>query len=223
MENNNYVTNINGFFIRNKPKCNDLVDGVDLKELSDKVMSLSGKAKGETIASNLKGVKEEKGDSGLNSVEKMMGELGYHISLKDIKPNNYYLESLNLLINIVYKKIFDAGDEEIFNLGRNSAKLSFFAKIMMRYFVSLGALEKNAPRYWRMNMDFAEIQIVNVDESKKEFFTRVIDYNKSSVSCIFQGGYFYETLKFVFGDSLFIEEVKCVHAGDPFHEYKIIW
>jgi len=215
--------NAEKIFIRNKPKYNDLVDGIDLKELADRVMNLPGRAKGETIASNLNGIKGEKGENGLNSVEKMMGELGYEISFKNIKSNDYYLESLNLLINIVYKKIFNADDDEIFLLGRNSAKLSFFAKIMMRHFVSLEAIERNAPRYWKMNMDFAELQIANIDKDKKELFTQVIGYNKSSISCIFQGGYFYETLRFVLGESLFIEEVRCVHDGDSFHEYKITW
>ena len=152
-----------------------------------------------------------------------MEELGYGISLKGLNPNDYYLESLNLLVNIVYKKIFNADDEEIFFLGRSSARLSFFSKIMMRYFISLEALEKNAPRYWKMNMDFAEIQITNINKDKKELSARVSGYDKSSISCNFQGGYFYETLRFMFGGSIFIEEVKCVHDGDLFHEYRIMW
>ncbi len=212
------------FFIRNKPRYNDL-DGlnVDLKELADRVMVLPGNAKGETIKSNLLGIKEMKGDSGLSSVEEKMAELGYPVYLNTIKVDKYYPESLNLLINIVYKSIFNAGDKDIFLLGRGSAKISFFAKLMMRHFVSLEMLKKNAPRYWKMNLDFGELQITSIDEKNKELLVRVTNYNKSSVSCVFQGGYFYETLRLVVGESLFIEEVKCVHAGDSCHEYKAMW
>jgi len=215
--------NSKNLFSRNKPRYNELEEGKDIKELADKVMSIPGNAKGETIASNLRETLELKGKDALKSLEEKMSELGYPISLEDIKTNEYYPESLNLLVNIVKKSIFSMSDEDVFQSGRNSAKLSFFAKIMMRYFVSLEMIKKNATKYWDMNMDFGGFEVVSIDKEKKEMVVRVNGYNKSSISCVFQAGYYYETLKSVLGDTLFIEETKCMHDGDPFHEYKVTW
>lgn len=210
-------------FSRNKPRYNELEEGVNIKELADRVMNLSGNAKGETIAVNLRETLEARGRDGLESLEKKMEELGYSISLQEIRKNDYYPESLNVLLNIVKKNIFSMDDEEVFLSGRNNAKLSFFAKIMTRHFISLEMVRKNAAKYWNMNMDFGEFQFVSIDKEKRELIVRVVGYNKSSISCIFQAGYYYETLISVIGKPLFIEETKCVHDGDPFHEYKVTW
>jgi len=214
---------IERIFTRNKPRYNDLGQGESLKVLADKIMSLPGNARGEIIASNLKETKESKGQESLKRIEQRMKELGYPIKLQEIRSEEYYQESLNVLINLVKKEIFKMNDRDIFFSGMNGSKLSLFSKMMMSYFISFETIKKHGPRYWDKVFDFGSFEVTKIDKEKKEVVFKIEGYNKSSISCIFQAGYYYGTLKNVFGKEFFIEETKCIHAGDLFHEYKFNW
>ncbi len=202
---------------------NDIEEGKSLKEIADSVMSLSGNAKGETIANNLNYIIEKKGNDGLAQIENMMSSLGYPIKYSDIDRQKWYKESLNVLINLTAKDVFGWGDEEIFESGRGAPRSSFFTKVMVQYLVSAKVLMKNANRYWRKNCDFADI--VPIDVTERSAIFRVEGYNKSTVSCIYQAGYYFEIFTYVVGKekNIIIEETMCNHAGDACHEYKVIW
>ncbi len=210
---------------KNKKTFNDLGDGRSLKEIADDLMKLKGNIKGEGILNNLTYIEKEKGINGLKKIEDKMKEIGHPLVFKNIKSVDWYPESYNALINVVARSVFNWNDNDIFNSGMSAPRYSLFTKIMMRYLISPFLLMSKANEYWGKMFDFGKINVVESDEKNRKIIFRVEGYNKSSVSCIYQAGYYFELFRYVLGrdKNIKIQETKCIHANDDYHEYKITW
>jgi hypothetical protein len=204
---------------------NDIGDGKTLREIADVVMLAEGNVKGETILNNINYIKSEEGDDAANVVFEEMKKIGYPLEFDKIAQNEWYKESYNVLINLVMRDVFRWKDDDIFNSGRGAAKTSFFLRTMIRYLVSPTALANNASNYWGKQLDFGSLKVIEANEEGRKMIIRVEGYNKSSASCIYQAGYFFELISYSLKNKehLQIEETKCIYAGDSFHEYTITW
>ncbi len=206
-------------------KFNDIGDGRTLQEIADAVMLIEGKVKGETILNNINYIKSQEGDDAVNIIFEEMKKVGYPLEFDKLKQHEWYKESYNVLINLIMKSALHWKDDDIFTSGRGAAKTSFFLRTLMRYLVSPTVLANNASKYWGKQLDFGRLNIIEVDEEKRKMIIGVEGYNKSSVSCIYQAGYFAELIGYSVKDTenLQIEETKCIYGGDSFHEYTITW
>ena len=204
---------------------NDIGDGRTLQEIADVIMLTEGNVKGETILNNIDYIKGEEGDDVVNAIFEEMKKISYPLEFDKINQHKWYQESYNVLINLIMKNSFLWKDDDIFNSGRGAAKISFFLRTMIRHLVSPTALANKASSYWGKQLDFGSLNVVEANENDKKMIIRVEGYNKSSASCIYQAGYFFELIGYSLKDTknLQIEETKCIYAGDSFHEYTITW
>jgi hypothetical protein len=204
---------------------NDIGDGRTLQEIANSVMLAEGNVRGETILNNINYIKIKEGQDSVNVIFEEMKKISYPLEFDKIIQREWYKESYNVLINLIMKDVFQWKDDDIFNSGRGAAKISFFLKTMIQYLVSPVVLANNASKYWNKQLDFGSLNVVEANEEERKMVMRVEGYNKSSVSCVYQAGYFFELISYSLKnkENLQIEETKCIYAGDSFHEYTIKW
>ncbi len=209
----------------NQRPFNDIGDGRSLKEIAGSVMLIEGNVKGETILNNISYIKRQKGEQTIKGITDKMKELGYVLEFEKISSNEWYKESYNVVINLIMKDVFGWGDNDIFDSGKGAARVSFFLKSIIQNLLSPTILVNNANKYWQRQLDFGKINAIECNEVERKIVLGVEGYNKSSISCTYQAGYFAEVIGYSIRDkkNLQIEETKCIHAGDDYHEYTITW
>jgi hypothetical protein len=200
------------------------MDGAFLKKEAERLMKIEGNIKGAALKTHALYIRKRIGKKGVKLIEEKLKELGYPFEFEKIKPFDWYPEGLNVLILLVIKELFNFTDKDIFEMGNNTPKTSFLAKLFMKYFVSMDKILEEAPHYWRKYFDFGELEIKEYNKKEKYVVFRVKDYKFHPLKCIFHAGYFLRVAQFVLeSKKISIKERKCFFKGDPFHEYEIKW
>ena len=109
-------------------------------------------------------------------------------------------------------------------MGEGALKLSFFTKILTKYFLSLKKCFEEIPSYWKKHFDFGRLETVDFSEEEKYVIVRIIGYKFHPVMCAYHKGYFLQFARLALGrKTVTIKETKCVYKGAPYHEYIITW
>ncbi len=187
-------------------------------------MEKKGNVKGEVIRADLEYIKVKMGEEGLKKIEDRFEELGYPLHLRDIKPFHDYKEAQAVLIYLFSQDLFGWDEERISKMGEGAAKTSFIVKALIRYFVSVERLMEEAPNYWSKHHDFGKLETIDFSEKEKFITFRIIGYDFHPLACTYHRGYFLSVARFsIKGKNISLEETKCVHRGDEYHEYRINW
>ncbi len=196
-----------------------------LKEVAEELKENNkGMVKGEVIRVEKDYIVYKKGEVGLSEVKDKLSELGVEIDFEKIKSASWEEEWKNSLFVLVCKEVFDWTEEDIFEMGRFSPRASFFIKTIVQHLRSLDVVFNNAGKYWDKHHDFGELEAVEINHEEKYLILRKKGFYTHPVMCVYHAGYFLGIAEFVLGKgSAKIEETKCMHKGDPYHEYKIIW
>ena len=194
------------------------------KEEADKLMKIKGNAKGAIFQAHAAYIRAEKGEAGIKKVEDGLENLGYPLRFEEIKPMEWYPEAHSVLTILVAKDAFNWNDNDISDMGNSAPKYSTIVKLLMRYFLSLERTFKESPKYWRKHFDFGKVETVKFSEKEKYLIVRVKDYAVHPIVCLFHAGFFKGLAHFVLkSEKINVEETKCIHRGDPYHEYVIRW
>ncbi len=153
-----------------------------------------------------------------------MEDFGVFVDPENVDPGSWIKIGLPALFTLAAKDVFDWTEEDIYELGRFEAKISFIIKVFLRHFVSKQKILSEAPKYWNRHFDFGELEIVELNEEKGYVIARTKGFAVSPLSCIIHKGYFHGISEYmVRGDMVKVEETKCVHEGDEYNEFIIKW
>ncbi|MFH0791928.1 MAG: hypothetical protein V1905_01810 [bacterium] len=195
-----------------------------LSALNSGLMDISGNVKGEVFHTYKPFICYRKGEDGIRQVEERMKAIGYPMVFKDIKSTKWYPEALSVLTIIVACEIFNWDEGDIFEMGKAAPKYSGIVKFMIRYFLSPRKTFDESPKYWRRHFDFGKIENAVFDEKNKTIVIHIMDYKFHPLICAFHRGYFFSfTQLTIKSDCLKVEETKCAHRGDKYHEFTIKW
>ncbi len=195
-----------------------------LKEIANELTEIKGNVRGATLLTHKDYIMHRKGKEGLKAVEEKIKELGYSFSFGEIKPLEWYPVAIGCLIVLTAYKIFNWEEADIFDMGKSAARFSFFVKILTKYFISIEAVYENASKYWERHFDFGKLEKVEFNKEKKYSIIRLKGYKTHPLLCIHLTGYFLATSQLVIQNSnITIKETKCMHKGDPYHEWLIRW
>jgi len=199
-------------------------DKLSPKEVKS-LMKIPGNVKGGVILADIDYIKIKGGEKAVEQLKKRMKELGIELTLEEIKPMEMYPEAISVIIVLLAKEILGLNKEGIFEMGRSAVKLSFFLKILTKYFISPKRCFEESPRYWAKHFDFGEVEPVEFNEIEKYTVIRVKGYKFHPIMCQYHKGYFSEIARLALGGDkeVSIEETKCVFRNDPYHEYVISW
>lgn len=199
-----------------------MFDVSSLKKEADRLMKIPGTQKGAVLKSHLAVIKERFGAEGLAKIEKGLSDLGYPVKLQEMRTTKEYSEAQTALISLLCQQLLGYTDEDIFRQALAASKLSFFSQLIMKTFTSLERVLKNVPRYWRKHVSVGELECHEINKKKKFATIRLKNYKFHPVVCLSLAGYFVGMFRYV-QPSANIEETKCMHKGDPYHEFRITW
>ncbi len=194
------------------------------EELVKRTRGSSGKVKAEVIRIEKEYVLQREGEEGVAKLEKRMNELGAEIDFKKLDSMTWEEEWKNSLMVVVAKEIFNWTEEDIFEMGRYSPRASFFIKSIIQYLVSIEVVFDNMGKYWDKHHDFGSLEAVELNKVKKYLVLRKKGFFTHPLMCIYHAGYFQGVAEFVIkSKEVNIEETRCMHKGDEYHEYRISW
>jgi hypothetical protein len=194
----------------------------ELKKTADELMLKKGNMKGDALGTHAAFIRYKEGEDGVRKVEEKMEQLGYPIRFKDISIYNWYPVAQILLCMIVAKEIFNWKDSDIEEAALFTIKNSSFIKLYFKFFVSLEKLVQLMPQYWEKNYDFGKIEITYDKENEKAHI-RIKDYDFHPLNCLAFKAMGREFIYLAKGKKPILEETKCTHKGDPYHEYLVTW
>lgn len=195
------------------------------KDETAALMAKPGNVRGLVFLANFEYIKQKGGEGAVKEVKKKLEELGHPLETENISPMEFYPEALSVLIILLAREALNLSENEIFEMGGAIIKLSPFTKILTRYFISIKKIFEEAPKYWRKFFDFGKLETVELNEKGRYATIRVFGYEFHPIMCIYHKGYFGQAVRLSFGKktAIKIEEVKCAHRGDPYHEYRLSW
>ncbi len=200
------------------------INNKSLKEQAEELTKIPGEIKGEAFNSFIFYIRRREGEKGLDRVLEKIRNMGFSFDYKAIEPLQFYPESLRVILAITAKEILEWTEEDVFEMGNLAPRRSFIIKVLLRYLVSVEKLYEKAPFYWGKHYNFGELKKIDFNKNEKYVIVRVIGYNFHPVMCIVFAGFFKGMTEFcVKGGRVKSEEVKCMHNGHPYHEYRITW
>lgn len=195
------------------------------QQLAKQLMDIPGNVVGESLRTDFAYIRDRQGDASVTKIEEKLTSLGYPLKCNEIKALQWYPEAYSVIIYLLCLELFDWSEEDIFEMGRSAPRISIIVvKLLLKYLVSIERLMNTAGNYWRKYYDFGEVEVAEVNRKKKFLRFRIIGYNFHPIACAYQRGYFLGIISLVVSSpDLSIEEVKCIHQGDPYHEYLVKW
>jgi len=190
-----------------------------------KIMEIKGSVKGSTLKTDMEFVLKEKGEEGLKQLEKELEKLNNPINYKKIRSADSYPVSLRVFSLLAIKKTFNFDDEKIKEMGMFAARVSFFVKLIIRYYISpQKVFFEKAPELWRKQMTEGELIPVELNEEKKQAVVILKEISLHPLYCYYLRGYMSGILKMlIITKEITCEETKCSFKGDEHHEYLLKW
>ncbi len=190
------------------------------KEKAEKILSTEGHVKGEVFRNHGNYIKYKEGEAGVEKVEKRMAELGAPIKLRETAPMQWKDIGPGALLILVINEVLGWEEEEIYEMGRQSVKTAFITKLFVNYFVSKERAFRQAPAYWKKYFDVGSVEPVELKEDYG--IVRIKGFHVHPLICHLYAGYMHGMTEFIVKSAhIAVEETKCTHKGDDYHEYKI--
>jgi len=193
-----------------------------------RIKNLSAKVRGQTIINNFETFLLIEGKEGLEKLLSKLKELGCWVKEFENIPTNiktfdWYPLWYDILPIVVAVDLFNWDKEKIRKFGIYNQKVSFFEKVLLKYFVSLKITAQTAGERWKKHYSEGELEVAELNEQKKIVRLVLKNFSPHPVLCNILEGYFEASVSYLVGSKLKVEETKCTFKGDPYHEFLITW
>ena len=197
------------------------------KKEAKRLLDIPCRTRGEQISYFKKEIIKRDGEEGVKKFENEIKKFGYPFSFSDISPLGWYPVGLRTVCLITLKNFFNLEKEDFMEMGAEVISSSIVVKLFFKYFSSRETAFKYIPGYWRKVCTCGRIEPVELvqtpDGEKGHFTIRLYDFNFHPLHCQFLLGSILQLAKLLGGKNASIEETKCMHRGDPYHELFITW
>ncbi len=185
-------------------------------------MNIEGETRGFNLLADRKWILKNKGQEGLEKVEKEAEKAGYPLHYNDLKAMSFCPAGLRAISLLAIKKAFNLDDDGIRGICEFHLKQSLITKLFTKYFYSTPSALKNAPKLWGRYWTKGKAVVKEYDEEKRRVVIRIEDFALHPVFCRCLEGYSVALVNLVVGgDKAVCKEKKCTFEGDKFHEYVI--
>lgn len=194
-----------------------------LKPEADKIMSIPGQTKGNSLKTDADFIIERQGEEGLAQVENAVSLLGYPIQYNTIQGFDWHPEAQAVLGIYMATKLFEWEEKDLFDMGYAAPATSLIVKMMMR-FVSLKATFRQAPTVWEKHYDFGELETISLDRDKKHVIFRITGYPFFEYMDPYFDGFLTKTLELVItAKDARIERKACTEDSKQCRLYTGTW
>lgn len=196
-----------------------------IKKDVDKMMLLEGNVRGSILKAQIDLIREKKGEAIIKKVAEKMKELGHPFDFANINITGWYPEALSCLIILICAEICKCDEKQVFEMGYEASKYSFFVKLLMQYFLNIEKVFNHVPGYWRKHFDFSEMEVAEFNNKERYGILRLKNFQKyHPLICEYHKGYFTKIAEMTLGKkTVKVEHPKCLFRGDSYEEFKISW
>lgn len=188
------------------------------------IMKTPGKVRGAVFQTDARGILAKEGKEGLEKVKEETKNLGCPIDYENVKALEWYPSGLRTISLLATKSALEWSDKEIFDMGNAAPKFSIIVKMLLKYFVSLKKSVSQIPIYWGKHWTIGKISNPEFHEDEKWLIIRLEGVKFHPLYCNYLAGYFLRISQYVIkSPKITIEETKCMHRGDPYHDFLIKW
>ena len=193
-------------------------------DVCDKINQIPGNVRGAVFQTDAKYIKSLYGQQKLDQLKDALNELGQPIAYENIQPMEWYPLCWRVLAFKVIQDLFNWRNDDFMKMGNAAPKYSFIVKLLMKFFISPKIGMANAPHYWKRHYDIGQLRMDEFNEEKQFAIIEIHDFKIDPVFCIYFSGYFKRLFSFILPKKIInIEETKCLHRGDSYHEYNVTW
>ncbi|MCX6789635.1 MAG: hypothetical protein NTZ42_03435 [Candidatus Gribaldobacteria bacterium] len=196
------------------------------KEEVNEILQKKGEIRGVAFQSIGDFILKKKGQTGLLEVEKQMAEWGADFYFSGISPMAWYPIAWGALSILAAQEVFGWTEQDIREMGANAPKASVVVKLMFKLFSNMKQLSKQIPGFWRKNYTVGEVEVMNLDEDKKEMVLHFKDSSFHPSLCKYVEGFAETTLQFSRPKNsvISVKETKCSFKDNvPYEEYIVRW
>lgn len=196
---------------------------IDSKKLRE-IKKIKGKARGVTLNTDLRYIESLGNPEKVEEVKKTVKKIEPEFDYEKIKGINWYPLWWRILSLIIIKKVFDWGEEEIIEMGREAPKNSFITKIVLKYFVSIKRTLQEGTKYFSKHYYPGYFEPIEYNKKEKYVRYRIKNFKAHPIICTYFLGYFETVGKLGnSGKPTKVEEIKCPFRGHPYHEFMTKW
>lgn len=200
---------------------------LDAKEIEE-IKKLEGKARGQTIKNALQAAELMEGKAGLERLKTRLKELkcwqDIYEDYNTIKIFDWYPMWYDILPIVAAAELFAWDEEKLKEFGAYNQRVSFFEKVLLKYFISLDLVRKFVPERWRKHYSVGDLSFLEYSEAEGHATLALKNFVGHPVFCCLLLGYFISANKFVVHfKEMTGEEKRCVFQGASYHEYLIKW
>jgi predicted hydrocarbon binding protein len=189
-----------------------------------RMIKIPGNTRAVVLKANADYIRFKEGKKGLEKVEKIMREIGIPVDFNKINIFGWIKDGLAISVGYVAKEIFGWTEEDIFEMGKLTARQSLIAKLFLRYFLSPEKAFRKVNQLWNKYYDFGSIEAKEFNQKEQYAIIRIKRPKFHPLVCVYYRGYITQLCEFIFGKKeIKVEERKCEFKGDPYHEYIIRW
>lgn len=194
------------------------------KQEIERIMKTPGKVRGVVFVSDREYILEKAGKEGLEKVQAEAKKMGYPIDYEKANPLEWYPVGLWAISLLAVRQALNWGDKEIFDMGNNSPKSSIVVKMFLKYFVSLKKSYQQSPHYWTKHFTVGKLELPEFHEDEKWLIVRLKGLKIHPICCTLLAGYFLRIAQYVIkSPKITIKETRCMHKGDPYHDFLFTW
>jgi len=194
------------------------------KEVYNSISSIKGNVRGAVFQTDAEYIKLMYGLEKLDQLKNTLKKLKSPIDYENMHAMAWYPLSQRVLAFRVIQDIFNWQDEDFKKMGDAAPKYSFIVKLIMKFFIAAKIAIERAPQYWSRHYDIGALKVAEFNEATKHAVIQVHDFDVMPIYCRYLEGYFGRLFMFTLPKhTIKVIETKCMHRGDPFHEYDIAW
>lgn len=191
------------------------------KKSIDELLAVPGEVKGVVFQTDANYVLKNKGEEGLKLLEEKTNELGLPINYREASALKSYPIGLRVISLILIKDTFNWNEKDIRKMGYEAPKTSFIVKLLMKFFISFVRLMQEVPKYWKEHYTVGRLDVVKVDDSKKEAILNLVEIKIHPIFCKYLEGYFEKIYEFsTEGKKGECKETECIFNGSSCHRYE---
>ena len=191
-------------------------------EACEKLIQIKGHVRGAVFQTDAKFIKLQYGQEKLDQLKNTLHELGHPVEYDTIQPMEWYPLYRRVLSFKVMQDMFHWHDEDFMKMGNAAPKYSFIVKLLMKFFISAKTGVRHAPQYWTRHYDLGSLKVLEFNDEQRFSIIQLHDFMVEPVYCVYLKGYFKRLFAFTLPKHIIrIKETKCMHRGDPYHEFNI--
>jgi len=134
------------------------------KKTIDQLMQAKGEVRGVVLKTDEEYIIKEKGEEGVEKLERRLKELGHPIKYNEIKIMSFYPVGLRALSLLTIKEVFNFSDEDIRKMGTFATKMSLIIRLFTKYFLSKErVVMKESPKMWKKHWTVGKLVPVELN------------------------------------------------------------